>query len=49
MHMRVDGQRVKALRLQQSWSQELLAEQAGVSQRTIQRMEVGGAASLTAS
>src|SRR5690606_37210438 len=46
IQMNVDGQRVKTLRLQQSWSQELLAEKAGVSLRTIQRIEAGGVASL---
>lgn len=33
-------------RLQQGWSQENLAEQAGLSVRTIQRIEAGHAASL---
>lgn len=46
MQMNVDGQRVKTLRLRQSWSQELLAEKAGVSMRTIQRIEGGDVASL---
>ena len=46
MSMKVDGARIRALRLEQSWSQELLAEQAGVSLRTIQRMETDDAASL---
>ncbi len=33
--------RVKQLRLQRAWSQEQLAELAGVSVRTIQRIENG--------
>jgi transcriptional regulator with XRE-family HTH domain len=46
MSVKIDGTRIRALRLDRSWSQELLAEQAGVSLRTIQRMETEGVASL---
>jgi macrolide-specific efflux system membrane fusion protein len=44
--MNVDGKRIRTLRLERSWSQETLAEQAGLSLRTVQRMEVEGIASL---
>lgn len=37
---------VRKLRLQRGWSQERLAELAGVSVRTIQRLERGGGMSL---
>ncbi len=37
---------VKPLRLEKGWSQEQLAEIAGLSVRTIQRLENGGACSL---
>lgn len=46
MDMKVDARKIKALRLEKSWSQEELAEQASVSLRTIQRMELDGTASL---
>ena len=44
--MKVDGGLVKRLREQKSWSQEHLATVAGVSLRTIQRVESDGTASL---
>ncbi len=46
MDVRVDPDKIKALRLEKSWSQEELAERSGLSLRTIQRMEVEGSASL---
>lgn len=46
MEMKVDGNRIKVLRLKRSWSQEKLAEMAGLNPRTIQRAESEGAASL---
>ncbi len=42
---RPDAARIKALRIQQSWPQEQLAQIADVSPRTIQRVEAGGNAS----
>jgi len=44
--MKVDKDRIRELRLDRSWSQEALAERAGVSLRTIQRMETDGVGSL---
>jgi transcriptional regulator with XRE-family HTH domain len=44
--MRVNRDLVRELRLKRSWSQEKLAEEAGVSPRTIQRVEADGVASL---
>lgn len=44
--MKVNGALIRHLRLQRSWSQETLAERAGVNLRTIQRCESNGAASL---
>ncbi len=46
MEMRVNHELVKQLRLERSWSQEMLADQADVSLRTIQRIEINGVASL---
>ena len=43
--MRVSVERVRALRSGKAWSQEHLAECAGVSLRTIQRVEADGSAS----
>lgn len=45
MDMSVDRELVRRLRLNKSWSQEKLAEEAGVSLRTVQRIEADGAAS----
>jgi transcriptional regulator with XRE-family HTH domain len=45
MDMSVDRELVRRLRLGKSWSQEKLAEEAGVSLRTIQRIEADGVAS----
>jgi transcriptional regulator with XRE-family HTH domain len=45
MEMSVDRELVRRLRLSKSWSQEKLAEEAGVSLRTIQRIEADGVAS----
>ena len=44
--MKTDLQRLKQLREQRGWSQEQLAEIAGLSTRTVQRVEASGAASL---
>lgn len=46
MDVKVDRDKIKALRLAKSWSQEVLAEEADLSLRTIQRMELDGSASL---
>ncbi len=46
MEVKVDQQKIRELRLARSWSQEKLAEEAGVSLRTVQRMELDGSASL---
>ena len=44
MDMRVDREFVRRLRLDKSWSQETLADEAGVSLRTVQRVEADGVA-----
>ncbi|NKB33196.1 MAG: helix-turn-helix domain-containing protein [Pseudomonadales bacterium] len=44
--MKVDNHKIKELRFSKSWSQEQLAQEAKVSLRTIQRMELDGSASL---
>lgn len=41
-----DGARIKALRIQRGWTQEQLAEIAGISTRTIQRAERANAAAF---
>ncbi len=46
MEMKLNTHRVKTLRLNLSWSQEKLAEEAGLNPRTIQRVETEGTASL---
>jgi transcriptional regulator with XRE-family HTH domain len=46
MDMSVNRDLVRQLRLNKSWSQEELAEKAGVSPRTVQRVETEGVASL---
>jgi transcriptional regulator with XRE-family HTH domain len=46
MDMSVDREEVRRLRLDKSWSQEKLAEEAGLSLRTVQRIEADGVASL---
>jgi transcriptional regulator with XRE-family HTH domain len=46
MELKIDPKKVKDLRLNKSWSQEDLAEQAALSLRTIQRIELDGSASL---
>jgi transcriptional regulator with XRE-family HTH domain len=45
MDMRIDGNRIRAEREKRAWSQDHLAEVSGVSLRTVQRVESGGAAS----
>lgn len=47
MSMKINGHRIRDLRLARSWSQETLAEHAGISLRTVQRVETEGIASLT--
>jgi transcriptional regulator with XRE-family HTH domain len=44
--MNVDAQMILALRSERAWSQEHLAEIAGLNLRTIQRIEKSGTASL---
>ncbi|MCK9489744.1 MAG: helix-turn-helix domain-containing protein [Xanthomonadales bacterium] len=44
--MRIDPDLLRRLREQRAWSQEQLAEVAGLSVRTVQRVENGAAASL---
>jgi transcriptional regulator with XRE-family HTH domain len=44
-HMKINGQAVRSLREQKSWSQEHLASASGLSVRTIQRVEVESAGS----
>jgi transcriptional regulator with XRE-family HTH domain len=43
--MQIDSMRIRAEREQRAWSQEHLAEAAGLALRTVQRVENGGAAS----
>ena len=43
--MKINGDKVRALREQKSWSQEHLARASGLSGRTVQRVEVEGIAS----
>jgi len=45
MEMQLDVQRLKELRESKAWSQSHLAEVAGISLRTIQRIEKSGIAS----
>ena len=44
MDTTVDRELVRRLRLNKSWSQEKLADEAGVSLRTVQRVEADGVA-----
>lgn len=46
MEMKLNTHRIKALRLNLSWTQEKLAGKAGLNPRTIQRVEAEGSASL---
>src|SRR5688500_16979022 len=46
MDMQIDASKVRAERERQAWSQEHLAEVAGLSLRTIQRVESAGTASF---
>ena len=46
MDMQIDSKRIRAEREQRAWSQEHLAEVAGVALRTIQRVETSGAGSF---
>lgn len=46
MNVKVNGARIKELRIKHSYSQEKLAEIVGVNLRTIQRIETTGVASL---
>lgn len=43
--MKINGEAVRALREQKSWSQEHLANAAGLSVRTVQRVEMDNVAS----
>lgn len=45
MDMKLNAERIRALREQRAWSQEHLAMVAGLSTRTLQRIESGAAAS----
>jgi transcriptional regulator with XRE-family HTH domain len=44
--MKIDSNLVKKLRMAKNWSQEQLSEEAGLSLRTIQRLENGDNASI---
>jgi transcriptional regulator with XRE-family HTH domain len=44
MDMKLNAERIRALREQRAWSQEHLAMVAGLSTRTLQRIEAGSAA-----
>ena len=44
--MKVDPARIRAMRMDKAWSQEHLASLAGLSVRTIQRIETSGMISL---
>lgn len=44
MDMKLNAERIRTLREQRAWSQEHLATVAGVSTRTLQRIEAGSAA-----
>ncbi len=46
MQMDVDGSKIRKWRVARCWSQEHLAETAGLSLRTIQRLENGESASM---
>ncbi len=46
MDTKINADLVKTLRLKNAWSQDQLAQAAGLSLRTIQRVENSGAASL---
>lgn len=45
MEMKIDSQKIRQLREARGWSQEHLAEVAGLSARTVQRIESDGNAS----
>lgn len=45
MDMKLNAERIRTLREQRAWSQEHLATVAGLSTRTLQRIESGAAAS----
>jgi transcriptional regulator with XRE-family HTH domain len=46
MTEKVNGPRIRRLRMQRAWTQEQLAEKAALSARTVQRLENGEAASV---
>lgn len=46
MKVKVNGDRIQQLRIRCAWTQEQLAEKAGLSSRTVQRLEHGESASL---
>ena len=45
MDMKLNAERIRTLREQRAWSQEHLATVAGLSTRTLQRIEAGASAS----
>lgn len=45
MEMKIDSRKIRGLREARGWSQEHLAEVAGLSARTVQRIEADGKAS----
>lgn len=45
VHMKINGELVRVLREEKSWSQDHLASASGLSVRTIQRVEAEGVAS----
>ena len=46
MDLRINAEKIRCQRKGRAWSQEHLAEVAGLGRRTIQRIEQGGAASF---
>lgn len=42
------GERMAAVRLERNWTQQQLADQAGISKRTVERLEAGKATHLPA-
>jgi transcriptional regulator with XRE-family HTH domain len=44
--LEVDGDKIRRLRIQRAWSQEQLADVAGIGYRTVQRIETSGKATF---